>query len=30
VRWAVITVGGVGVACAGYWAWGHYGLVGAG
>jgi hypothetical protein len=30
VRWAVITVGGVGVACAGYWAWGHYGLLGAG
>ena len=28
VRWAAITLGGVGVACAGYWAWGHYGLVG--
>jgi hypothetical protein len=30
VRWAVITLGGVGVACAGYWAWLHYGLVGMG
>ena len=30
VRWAVITVGGVSVAWAGYWAWGHYGLVGLG
>jgi hypothetical protein len=29
-RWAVITLGGVSVACAGYWAWGHYGLVGMG
>jgi len=30
VRWAVITLGGVGVGCAGYWAWVHYGLVGMG
>ena len=30
VRWAAITLGGVSVACAGYWAWGHYGLVGMG
>jgi hypothetical protein len=30
VRWAVITLGGVGVAGAGYWAWAHYGLVGTG
>jgi hypothetical protein len=29
-RWAFITLGGVGVACAAYWAWGHYGLVGMG
>ena len=26
MRWAVITVAGVGVAWAVYWAWGHYGL----
>lgn len=30
VRWAAITLGGVGVAGAGYWAWGHYGLWGMG
>jgi hypothetical protein len=30
VRWAVATLGGVGLAWAGYWAWGHYGLMGLG
>jgi hypothetical protein len=30
VRWALITLGGVSLAGAGYWAWGHYGLVGVG
>ena len=26
MRWAVVTVAGVGVAWALYWVWGHYGL----
>lgn len=30
MRWAVITVVGVGAAWGGFWAWGHYGLPTAG